>query len=97
MFKAVIDTNVIISALLKEKGIPDLVLSLVLQKKLELCLSKEVFDEYQGVLGRKKFKDLDPKKVKRLLSRIKKQGNLCRKFSKSARRALSSKYSAKKT
>lgn len=74
MFKAVIDTNVIISALLKEKGIPGLILSLVLQKKIELCLSKKVFDEYQGVLARKKFRGLDPKKVKRLLSQIKKQG-----------------------
>jgi len=71
MLKAVLDTNVLVSALLKPDSTPELVISLILGKRVRLCLSDPIFTEYQEVLGRKKFQKLDPEKVKRLLVRLK--------------------------
>ena len=73
MFKVVLDTNIIVSALLKENSIPAFILLLTLQDKIRLYLTNEIFSEYQGVLKRKKFKSLSSAKVDRLLSQIKKQ------------------------
>lgn len=64
MFKVVLDTNVLVSALLKPDSTPELVVSLILGKRVRLCVSEPIFIEYEEVLGRKKFKKLDPDKVK---------------------------------
>lgn len=73
MLKVVLDTNVLVSALLKPDSTPELVVSLILGKRVRLCLSHSIFDEYQEVLGRKKFQKLDPEKINRLLSRLEAQ------------------------
>lgn len=73
MLKIVADTNVIVSALLSPEGNPALILSLILGDSLILCLSKEIFAEYQGVLARPKFKDLDQANLKRLWVGLKKK------------------------
>ena len=55
MQRIVIDTNVIVSALI-QKGYPYLIVDkLVLSKKVKLCLSKAVWEEYVEVLNREKF------------------------------------------
>lgn len=55
MQKVIIDTNVIVSALIS-KGIPSKILTeLVFERKIELQLSEEIFSEYVGVLMRPKF------------------------------------------
>lgn len=72
MLKVVVDTNVVISALLAPYGNPALIISLILQKELALCLSSEIFAEYQEVLSRNKFKKLNKAAVKRLLKDLKK-------------------------
>ncbi len=72
MIKLVLDTNVIISALIKSQSIPALILSLVLQGDCHLCLSNEILGEYTGVLKRNKFKRLDKASVGKLLSVLKK-------------------------
>lgn len=55
MQKLILDTNVIVSALIS-KSIPSKILyELILQRKVELCLSQEVFAEYVEVLNRDKF------------------------------------------
>ncbi len=58
----VLDTNVIVSAHLKEEGLERFVLDLALARKLQLFLSDEILGEYEGVLARAAFK-LSPDKV----------------------------------
>ena len=72
MFKLVVDTNIVVSALLKPDSLPDLIINMILNSTFTLCLSEDIFNEYQGVLGREKFKELNQEKTRRLLSKIKK-------------------------
>lgn len=72
MLKVVIDTNIIVSALLKTQSNPALIISIILQRNYKLCLSEEIFSEFEEVLARDKFKHLDRLKVKELLSTLKK-------------------------
>jgi len=58
----VLDTNVIVSAHLKEEGLERFVLDLALARKLQLFLSDEILEEYEGGLMRPAFK-LSPAKV----------------------------------
>ncbi len=53
--KAVVDTNVIVSGLLKSNSEPAKVLNLIVQEKLILCSDSRIFDEYQKVLTSSKF------------------------------------------
>ena len=55
MQKIVIDTNVIVSVLIS-KGIPaNIINELVFEKKVILCISDAVLDEYSEVLSREKL------------------------------------------
>jgi len=55
MDKIILDTNVIVSALLSN-SFPSFILSeLVLEQKVQLLLSKSIFEEYSEVLTRTKF------------------------------------------
>lgn len=57
MHKLVIDTNVLISALINPSGIPAKILSeIVFCGKAQLYLSAEIIDEYILVINRPKFK-----------------------------------------
>ena len=71
MLKVVLDTNVLVSALLKPASTPELVVSLILQKQVIFCVSGPIFTEYEEVLRREKFKSLDLEKVESFLSRLK--------------------------
>ena len=70
MLRVVVDTNVIVSALLKAESGPALIVSLILNEEIELCLSEEIYKEYREVLARDKFKQLDQASVKRLLEEL---------------------------
>jgi len=72
MFKLFVDTNIVVSALLKQDSLPDLIINMILNKNFTLCLSEDIFNEYQEVLGRGKFKGLNQVKTRRLLLKIKK-------------------------
>jgi uncharacterized protein len=72
MLKVVIDTNVLVSALLKPDSNPARIISLIMQQQLTLCLSKAILDEYKGVLGYGKFAGLDRAASQRLLAKLKK-------------------------
>ena len=52
----VLDTNVVVSAHLKENGFERFVLDLALNSKLQLFLSTEILEEYRNVLARAKFR-----------------------------------------
>jgi putative PIN family toxin of toxin-antitoxin system len=55
MQKIIIDTNVLVSSLI-QKNYPYLIVNhLFIDKKIELCVSKELMEEYYEVLSRKKF------------------------------------------
>ena len=73
--RVVLDTNVIVSALLKPDSLEDQVLRLGLAGRLRLCLSTEILAEYALVLPRPKFK-LQPDEVKQVLTRLRAAGTI---------------------
>ncbi len=54
-YYAVIDTNVLVSAMLKWNSIPGSILELTFDGPIVPLLNKEIFDEYREVLSRPKF------------------------------------------
>lgn len=69
-YYAVIDTNVIVSSMLKRDSIPGAIIDLVLTKEIIPLLNKEILDEYSEVLTRNKF-GFEKKDVQILLNEIK--------------------------
>lgn len=69
---AVVDTNVIVSAMLKSNSTPAAVLREVLTGNISLLANEEIFDEYTDVLSRKKF-GFDANTVILLMNELKKQ------------------------
>jgi putative PIN family toxin of toxin-antitoxin system len=69
MIRVVLDTNIVVSASLKEEGREAAVLSLALTGNLSLHVSEAILTEYEEVLHRKKFR-LNPGRVDRLLDLI---------------------------
>ncbi|MCK4617476.1 putative toxin-antitoxin system toxin component, PIN family [Candidatus Aerophobetes bacterium] len=72
MFKAVYDTNIIVSAVLHKDRLPASLLSLALEGKVRLFVSEELLREYEGVLKRPKFK-LGKKEIENLMNLIRKK------------------------
>ena len=72
---AVIDTNVIVSAMLSKKSDSSVikVLNAVLSKKIVPMYNSEILSEYREVLARKKFR-LPPLLVSSVIDQIEKQG-----------------------
>jgi putative PIN family toxin of toxin-antitoxin system len=54
MLKVVLDTNILISAILFG-GKPRLILEKAIRGEIRLCLSEPILEELRGVLGRSKF------------------------------------------
>lgn len=53
----VIDTNILVSALITQNGYSKKIFDdLILTGKIKMCLSGPVFEEYEGVLNRQKFR-----------------------------------------
>ena len=55
MIRTVLDTNVVVSALLNPDGAEASIVQLVLEGLVQLCVSDAVVAEYEGVLHRPKF------------------------------------------
>jgi putative PIN family toxin of toxin-antitoxin system len=53
--KIVLDTNVIVSALMNANGIPARILSLMLNGKIRVLFDNRIVFEYRDVLSRKEF------------------------------------------
>jgi putative PIN family toxin of toxin-antitoxin system len=51
----VLDTNVLVSALVNPTGVPATVLGLLLNGKLTVCYDNRILGEYREVLSRQKF------------------------------------------
>jgi hypothetical protein len=56
MIRVVLDTNILISALLQPKGLPArALLSALAGTKAQLCVSGDIYAEYEEVIRRPKF------------------------------------------
>jgi putative PIN family toxin of toxin-antitoxin system len=55
MIRVVIDTNILVSALLQPSGLPAQVFVLALGASIQLCVSGEVYAEYEEVISRPRF------------------------------------------
>ena len=64
MQKIILDTNVIVSALISNATPTKILYELVLTQKLETCLSDQIFSEYVDVLNRDKFSQYSDFKIK---------------------------------
>ena len=53
--KVVIDTNVLVSALLKPYSKPATILNMIIAGQIIPCFDARIFNEYERVLVRKKF------------------------------------------
>lgn len=69
MIKAVIDTNVLVSALLSPNGCPAAIFDHVLNGSIVMCYDSRIISEYQEVLLRPKF-GFDKKAVKHVINFI---------------------------
>jgi uncharacterized protein len=69
MLKAVLDTNVVVSAHLTADGPAALILRLALSRYFQYYVSEEILEEYCEVLQRRKFK-LDGDYVVQSLERV---------------------------
>ena len=56
MIRIVLDTNILVSALLQPEGLPAAVVMLALSRRVQLCLSEPVFAEYEEVIRRPHLK-----------------------------------------
>ena len=71
--KVILDTNIIVSALLSPHGLSAKILNLVLNGKLTIVYDNIIFAEYVDVLNRNKFK-LDKELVNLVIDFIAKEG-----------------------
>lgn len=71
--RIVLDTNVLVSALLTPHGPPGQILQLALAGKVVLCHDGRIMSEYRDVLRRPKF-PFDPENVDELLSYLESVG-----------------------
>lgn len=71
--KVVLDTNIIVSALLSPRGLSSKLLNLVFEKKLIIVYDNNILNEYLDVLNREKFK-LDKELVNTIINFIAKEG-----------------------
>jgi uncharacterized protein len=69
MIRVVIDTNVVVSALLQSRGLPEAVVSLALSGDVQWFASEPILQEYSTVLGRRKLA-IHPARVVEAMSRI---------------------------
>lgn len=69
MIRVVLDTNIVVSAMLNPSGTAADCLRLGLAGHVQLCVSNPILEEYEGVLQRPKFKR-PPKVIAALLRNI---------------------------
>jgi len=71
--KVVIDTNVLVSALLKPYSKPATILNMIIAGQIIPCFDARIFNEYERVLLREKF-GFDPSLVEIFLRYLKRHG-----------------------
>ena len=71
--KCVLDTNIILSAMLSYNGYPSKIFNAVLNKEIKLYITEEIIDEYKNVLSRDYF-NISREKVGRAINIFRKLG-----------------------
>jgi putative PIN family toxin of toxin-antitoxin system len=71
--RIVLDTNVVVSGLLKSQGNPAQILRIALADAVQVCHDKRILAEYSEVLARPRFK-FDPKQVQEILTKLDSDG-----------------------
>ena len=71
--KVILDTNIMVSALLSPRGLSAKILNFVLNGKLTIVYDNTIFAEYADVLNRNKFK-LDKELINLVMDFIAKEG-----------------------
>jgi putative PIN family toxin of toxin-antitoxin system len=74
MIRVVIDTNILVSALLKPEGLPAAIVMLALSQKVQLWVSEDIFAEYDEVVRRPRF-NLSADTIEGALRSIRKLGH----------------------
>jgi len=69
MRKVVLDTNILVSAMLTINGIPARIIEMALAGELSVCYNSNILLEYNNVLYRPQF-DFNAKKVQNIISTI---------------------------
>lgn len=72
-YYAVIDTNVLVSSMLKQNSIPGIIIQLIRNDIILPLTNEEIISEYIDVLTRNKF-DFDPQAVENYIGLIKTKG-----------------------
>src|SRR5437867_13396433 len=67
--KIVLDTNVLVSGLLRSQGNPAQVVALVLAGAVQVCLDERILAEYDEVLARPRFQ-FEPQRVREVLDKL---------------------------
>ena len=75
MIRVVIDTNVVVSAMLRSGGFPEAIFNLAIDRVIHLHISEPVMAEYEEVLHRPRL-DIHPEKVANALTRIREAGTM---------------------
>lgn len=73
-YYAVIDTNVIVSSMLKADSIPGLIIQLIYENTITPLLNEEILEEYIEVLTRNKF-NIPEEKIRKEISAIKEKAS----------------------
>ena len=71
--KLVLDTNIIVSGLLRSQGSPAQVLALALAGAVQVCHTESILAEYADVLARPRFK-FDPDRVRDVMTKFARDG-----------------------
>lgn len=77
MIRVVVDTNVIVSGVLVDEGLPASILDLAANKKITMIVSADILAEYEDVLRRPHFK-IAPARIAQVISTIRKTSTLVR-------------------
>jgi putative PIN family toxin of toxin-antitoxin system len=71
--KIVLDTNIVVSGLLRSQGNPAQALTLALAGAVQVCYDERILAEYAEVLARARFK-FDPERVLEVLTKLERDG-----------------------
>ena len=75
MLRVVFDTNIVVSAVLYEKSLPALLVSLGLEDKVRFFVSPALLNEYEAVLKRPRFK-LGQRQITQLMGKINRKASI---------------------
>lgn len=71
--KVVLDTNILVSALINENGKPRKILNLFYDKEIVVHYSDNIIEEYKEVLSRKEL-GINPEKIGKVINAVRKIG-----------------------